>query len=72
MFVRDIEPLLKAGLIKGGDLDNAIVIYETPKTPGGTPDHLADLMGVPHHDAKVFGFINERPSPRLTSRRATN
>ena len=27
VFVRDIEPLLKAGLIKGGDLDNAIVIY---------------------------------------------
>ena len=28
VFVREIEPLLKAGLIKGGDLDNAIVIYE--------------------------------------------
>ncbi len=60
VFVRDIEPLLKAGLIKGGDLDNAIVIYETPKTQAEL-DHLADLMGVPHHDAKVFGFINERP-----------
>ena len=29
VFVREIEPLLQAGLIKGGDLDNAIVIYET-------------------------------------------
>ena len=28
VFVRDIEPLLKANLIKGGDMDNAIVIYE--------------------------------------------
>ena len=28
VFVREIEPLLKAGYIKGGDLDNAIVIYE--------------------------------------------
>lgn len=28
VFVREIEPLLGAGLIKGGDLDNAIVIYE--------------------------------------------
>ena len=28
VFVREIEPLLNAGLIKGGDLDNAIVIYE--------------------------------------------
>src|SRR3712207_1706063 len=28
VFVRDIIPLLEASLIKGGDLDNAIVIYE--------------------------------------------
>ena len=28
VFVRDIMPLLQANLIKGGDLDNAIVIYE--------------------------------------------
>ena len=60
VFVRDVEPLLKAGLIKGGDLDNAIVIYEHEKSQEEL-DHLADLMGVPHHDAKVFGFINERP-----------
>ncbi len=60
VFVREIEPLLKAGLIKGGDLDNAIVIYEHKKTQEEL-DHLADLMGVPHHDADAFGFINERP-----------
>jgi len=30
VFVRDIEPLLKANLIKGGDLDNAIVVVENP------------------------------------------
>lgn len=60
VFVREIEPLLKAGLIKGGDLDNAIVIYETPKTQDEL-DQLADLLGVPHHDASAFGFINERP-----------
>ncbi|MBD5233520.1 MAG: bifunctional UDP-3-O-[3-hydroxymyristoyl] N-acetylglucosamine deacetylase/3-hydroxyacyl-ACP dehydratase [Bacteroidales bacterium] len=60
VFVRDIEPLLKAGLIKGGDLDNAIVIYEHKKTQEEL-DHLADLMGVPHHNADDFGFINERP-----------
>lgn len=28
VFVREIEPLLQAGLIKGGDLDNAIVVCE--------------------------------------------
>ncbi len=60
VFVREVEPLLTAGLIKGGDLDNAIVIYEHPKTQEEL-DHLADLMGVPHHDAGDFGFINERP-----------
>ena len=32
VFVRDIEPLLQANLIKGGDLDNAIVIYERQTT----------------------------------------
>ncbi len=60
VFVREIEPLLHAGLIKGGDLDNAIVIYEHEKTQEEL-DKLADMLGVPHHDAKVFGFINERP-----------
>jgi len=29
VFVREIEPLLQAGLIKGGDLDNAIVIEKS-------------------------------------------
>lgn len=60
VFVRDIEPLLKAGLIKGGDLDNAIVIYEHKKSQQEL-DQLADMMGVPHHNADDFGFINERP-----------
>ena len=32
VFVREIEPLLQAGLIKGGDPDNAIVIYEREMT----------------------------------------
>ncbi len=60
VFVRDVEPLLQAGLIRGGDLDNAIVIYESPKTQEEL-DHIADMMGVPHHDAEVFGYINEKP-----------
>lgn len=60
VFVRDIAPLLKAGLIKGGDLDNAIVIYETPRSQEEL-DQLADQLGVPHHDANVVGYINEKP-----------
>ena len=30
VFVREVEPLVKANLIKGGDLDNALVIYDQP------------------------------------------
>lgn len=60
VFVREIEPLLKAGLIKGGDLENAIVIYENAKSQQEL-DALADMMGVPHHDANDFGFINTIP-----------
>ena len=43
VFVRDIEPLLKANLIKGGDLDNAIVIYEQQTTQERL-DALADML----------------------------
>ncbi len=47
VFVREIEPLVTHNLIKGGDLDNAIVIY-VQKFPQTELDRLADLMGVPH------------------------
>jgi UDP-3-O-[3-hydroxymyristoyl] N-acetylglucosamine deacetylase/3-hydroxyacyl-[acyl-carrier-protein] dehydratase len=45
VFVRDIVPLLDANLIKGGDLDNAIVIYEHHASQE-TLDQLADLLKV--------------------------
>ena len=60
VFVREIEPLLKAGLIKGGDLDNAIVIYER-KMSQENYDKLADIMGVPHMNADQLGYINHKP-----------
>lgn len=60
VFVREIEPLLSAGLIKGGDLDNAIVIYER-KMSQENFDKLADVMGVPHMDANKLGYINHNP-----------
>lgn len=60
VFVREIEPLLKANLIKGGDLDNAIVIYDSPMEQDQI-DHIADLMHAPHVKVQDFGFINERP-----------
>ena len=60
VFVRDIEPLLNANLIKGGDLDNAIVIYERQTTQERL-DILADLLGVSHMDANNIGYIQHKP-----------
>ncbi|MCF0188360.1 MAG: bifunctional UDP-3-O-[3-hydroxymyristoyl] N-acetylglucosamine deacetylase/3-hydroxyacyl-ACP dehydratase [Bacteroidaceae bacterium] len=60
VFVREIEPLLTAGLIKGGDLDNAIVIYEH-EMPQEQFDQLADKLGVDHHDATQPGYLNHKP-----------
>ena len=60
VFVREIEPLLQAGLIKGGDLDNAIVIYER-RMPQEDFDKLADVMGVTHMDANHLGYIMHNP-----------
>lgn len=60
VFVRDIEPLMKANLIKGGDLDNAIVIYEK-KIPQEQLDKLADMIQVEHRDAEELGYIQNKP-----------
>ncbi len=60
VFVREIEPLLSAGLIKGGDLDNAIVIYERQVSQEKL-DALADVMKVNHKDANQLGYINHKP-----------
>lgn len=60
VFVRDIEPLLNANLIKGGDLDNSIVIYER-KTTQESLDKLADLIGVEHMNANNIGYIQNKP-----------
>lgn len=60
VFVREIEPLLKANLIKGGDLQNAIVIYDSPMEQEQI-DRIADLMHAPRVKVQDFGFINERP-----------
>ena len=60
VFVREIEPLVKNNLIKGGDLDNAIVIYDTPMQQSEL-DHLADLMGVARKNVSELGYLNERP-----------
>ena len=60
VFVRDIMPLLEANLIKGGDMDNAIVIYEREVSQEKL-DHLADVLNVPHMDATKIGYIQHKP-----------
>ena len=52
--------LLQANLIKGGDLDNAIVIYER-QVEQAQLDQLADHLKVPHMDANKLGYIQHRP-----------
>ena len=60
VFVREIESLLDAGLIKGGDLDNAIVIYEREMSQERY-DKICEIMGVPTMDATKRGYIMHKP-----------
>ena len=60
VFVREIEQLLMAGLIRGGDLDNAIVIYERQTTQENV-DKLCKLTGAEHHEATDLGYIQHKP-----------
>lgn len=60
VFVRELQPLLAHGLIKGGDLDNAIVIYDQPASEEEI-NALCDLLDVPHRRLDRLGYINDTP-----------
>lgn len=60
VFVREIEPLLQQGLIKGGALANAVVIYDSNLEPV-LLDKLATLGGVKAPKENEFGYINSTP-----------
>ncbi len=62
VFVREIEPLLAKGLIKGGDLDNALVIHDAPADIESLRK-LADLVGVKNMelDAEKYGYLSTNP-----------
>ncbi len=60
VFVREIEPLIEANLIKGGDLDNAIVIYDRQMSQQQL-DRIADLVGSEHKQVSELGYINSDP-----------
>lgn len=57
VFVREIEFLLNHNLIKGGDLNNAIVIIDR-ETSQEELDRLADLTNHPHVQVKPQGILN--------------
>ncbi|MDH6358169.1 bifunctional UDP-3-O-[3-hydroxymyristoyl] N-acetylglucosamine deacetylase/3-hydroxyacyl-ACP dehydratase [Parabacteroides sp. PF5-9] len=60
VFVREVELLLQNNLIKGGDLDNAIVIYDKEMSQEAL-DKLADMVGLPHKNVQELGYINNKP-----------
>ena len=60
VFLREIEPLVKNNLIKGGDLENAIVIYDSAMDQADL-DRLADLMNVARKDSVQLGYLQDRP-----------
>ena len=57
VFVREIEALVKNNLIKGGDLDNALVIYEQP-IPQDQMNLLTDMLGQPRQNASKLGYLS--------------
>lgn len=60
VFVREIALLLQHNLIKGGDLDNAIVIYDQPLNKEAITD-ICNKLGVPVIDVEDLGYLNHRP-----------
>ena len=57
VFVRELMPLLEGGLIKGGDLSNALVIYDEETTKENL-DKLATAIGVDMPTIDGIGYIN--------------
>ena len=60
VFVREVEMLLQNNLIKGGDLDNTIVIYDQMISQESL-DKLADMLGIPHKNVQHLGYVNNKP-----------
>ncbi len=74
VFLRELEMLAKAGLIKGGDIDNAIVLVEREHVPQEELDQLAKLLDKEHYDIQIKGntlnnvelkFLNEPARHKL-------
>lgn len=56
-FFHELEMLAEQNLIKGGDLDNAIVILDR-KVEQKELNRIADIFNKPHFDANSEGILN--------------
>jgi len=57
IFFHEIEFLFKNGLVKGGDVDNAIVIVEHPVTPEQV-QNMSDLFNIPALEVREDGYLS--------------
>lgn len=57
VFVREIEQLVMAGLIKGGDLENALVIYDK-ETSLENLNKIAGFYGQKLESSASLGYLN--------------
>ena len=57
VFMHELEFLAARGLVKGGDVDNAIVIVEHPVTPEQI-DNMCILFGMPHLSVTEAGYLS--------------
>ena len=57
VFFHEIEFLFNNGLVKGGDVDNAIVIVEHPVTKEQV-DHMSQLFNVPALEVREDGYLS--------------
>jgi UDP-3-O-[3-hydroxymyristoyl] N-acetylglucosamine deacetylase/3-hydroxyacyl-[acyl-carrier-protein] dehydratase len=57
VFLRELEALLQHNLIKGGDLDNAIVLVDS-ELPEEKLNHLRKVFNKPNVEVKGMGVLN--------------
>ncbi len=56
-FLREVEWLLRLGLIKGGDINNALVIYDKPISQR-VMNKISDKLNQPRLDASKLGYLS--------------
>lgn len=67
-FVREVEPLLKLGYIKGGDLKNAIVIYDEQMSQDAFDGMVKALGQDLQRDASELGYLTPLQLPNEPAR----